>query len=182
MSEQAIKRVLDSLKYRGPDGDDFQRFDDGWIGNTRLSIIDPSGNHQPISNENAAIHFVCNGEIYKHTVLRAELTGRGHRFSTYADVEVFLHLYEEVGEGFLDRLQEMFAFAIWDTRRQRSFAARDPVGQCPFYFSFIEIRFYSRNERVGAGIGHARETAFGVSRPISRSAHRCVAVEHASRC
>ena len=149
MSEQAVSKVLRGLKHRGPDDDGYSRFSEGWIGNTRLSIIDIEGGHQPIANEDGTIQLVCNGEIYNHGELRRELMERGHHFSTRSDAEVILHLYEEMGNGFLDKLRGMFAFAIWDGKRQRLFAARDYFGQRPFFYSFDGKAFRFSSEIKG---------------------------------
>ncbi len=130
----AMKRMLDALRYRGPD-DEGTYFGQGAIlGQRRLSIIDLGGGHQPIPNEDKTVWVVCNGEIYNYREIREELISKGHTFSTKSDSEVVLHLYEEMGERCVDRLRGMFAFAIWDEKRQRLFAARDRLGQKPFYY------------------------------------------------
>jgi asparagine synthase (glutamine-hydrolysing) len=100
----------------------------------RLSIIDLEGGDQPIANEDGTVHVVQNGEIYNHGELRAELERAGHRFSTRCDTEVLVHLYEEHGEGFAERLRGMFAVAIWDSRRRRLVLARDRFGIKPLYY------------------------------------------------
>jgi hypothetical protein len=104
------------------------------LGHRRLSIIDLGGGRQPIGNEDGTRWIVCNGEIYNYRELMRELEEKGHRFRTRSDTEVILHLYEEMGEACLDRLRGMFAFAIWDENEQRLFAARDHLGQKPFFY------------------------------------------------
>ncbi|MBU2477566.1 MAG: asparagine synthetase B, partial [Gammaproteobacteria bacterium] len=121
--------MLDALRYRGPD-DEGTYFGQGAIlGQRRLSIIDLGGGHQPIPNEDKSVWVICNGEIYNYLEIREELISKGHIFSTKSDSEVVLHLYEEMGERCVDRFRGMFAFAIWDEKRQRLFAARDRLGQ-----------------------------------------------------
>ena len=131
---EAIGRMLHALRHRGPDDTDVHAARGATLGQRRLSIIDLAGGRQPIGNEDGTRWIVCNGEIYNYRELMAELEAKGHRFSTRSDSEVILHLYEELGEACLDRLRGMFAFAIWDEGEQRLFAARDHLGQKPFYY------------------------------------------------
>jgi asparagine synthase (glutamine-hydrolysing) len=112
----------------------------------RLSIIDLSGGHQPIANEDETLWLVCNGELYNFRELRAELIANGHRFRTGSDVEVLLHLYEEHGERFLERVSGMFAVALWDQRRQRLIVARDRLGMKPLYYSLANGMFAFASE------------------------------------
>jgi asparagine synthase (glutamine-hydrolysing) len=123
-----------SLVHRGPDSDG--TFVDGRVGLAarRLSIIDLEHGDQPIANEDESIHVVQNGEIYNYADLRAELERLGHRFRTHGDTEVLVHLYEEHGLGFTDRLRGMFAIAIWDAPRGRLVLARDRYGIKPLYY------------------------------------------------
>jgi asparagine synthase (glutamine-hydrolysing) len=129
-----MRRMLDALRHRGPDEEGIYEDPAALLGQRRLSIIDLSGGRQPIPNEDQSIWIVCNGEVYNYQELRKDLESRGHRFSTRSDTEIILHLYEEVGEGCLDRLRGMFAFAIWDENRRELFAARDHLGQKPFFY------------------------------------------------
>lgn len=128
-----VARMNAEMVYRGPDGEG--AFSDGpvTIGMRRLSIIDLEGGKQPLFNEDGTIAVVCNGEIYNHVELRAALEARGHRFATGSDCETIVHLYEEHGEGCVDHLRGMFAFALWDARRGRLVAARDRLGIKPLY-------------------------------------------------
>jgi asparagine synthase (glutamine-hydrolysing) len=125
--------MLAALHHRGPDGSGLLSRDGIGIAMTRLAIIDVAGGQQPIYNETETIAVVCNGEIYNHAELRAELERRGHRFRTHSDVEVILHLYEEVGEACFERLNGMFGVAIADFTNNRLVLARDPFGQKPLY-------------------------------------------------
>ena len=140
-----IGRMLHALRHRGPDDGATHGGNGGVLGHRRLSIIDLEGGRQPIGNEDGTKWVVCNGEIYNYRELMAELEAKGHRFRTRSDTEVVLHLYEELGEACLGRLRGMFAFAIWDTTEQRLFAARDHLGQKPFYYRQVgnELAFAS---------------------------------------
>ncbi|HEX2138713.1 MAG TPA: asparagine synthase (glutamine-hydrolyzing) [Woeseiaceae bacterium] len=132
---QVVDRMLAALAHRGPDDVGTLQDGIGTLGQRRLSIIDLAGGRQPISNERGDCHVVCNGEIYNWKELRAQLEARGHRFKTASDTEVILHLYEDYGTGCLQHLRGMFAFAIWDSREKRLFAARDHLGQKPFFYT-----------------------------------------------
>ncbi len=131
----ALKPMLDALRLRGPDDEGSYYGKGAALGQRRLSIIDLEGGHQPIGNEDGSLWLVCNGEIYNYQSLREDLVKRGHRFSTHSDSEVVLHLYEEKGERCVEDLRGMFAFAIWDDRKQTLFAARDRLGQKPLYYA-----------------------------------------------
>ncbi len=124
-----------ALAHRGPDDEGFYASGPAGLGSRRLAIIDVEGGRQPIANEDGSLHVVLNGEIYNHRELRAELLERGHRFATATDTEVIVHLYEERGDECVEDLEGMFAFALWDERRQRLLIARDPLGQKPLYWT-----------------------------------------------
>ena len=105
------------------------------LGNQRLSIIDIGGGDQPIGNEDGTVWTVLNGEIYNFVDLRDELTRAGHRFATQSDTEVIVHAYEQWGDGFLERLDGMFALAVWDDPAERLVLARDRFGKKPLFTS-----------------------------------------------
>ena len=141
--------MASALAHRGPDDEGFHAEDGAVLGNRRLQVIDLEDGHQPMANEDESLWITFNGEIYNHRELRRELEGAGHRFRSRTDTEVVLHLYEERGERCLDRLRGMFAFAIWDRRLQRLFAARDRFGQKPFFYSAPGDRFLFASEVKG---------------------------------
>ena len=127
--------MRDLLRHRGPD--DAGEFVDGRIGlgHRRLSIIDLQTGHQPLGNEDGRVQIVFNGEVYNYRELQQEAERAGHRFATRSDTESIVHMYEHLGEGVAERLNGMFAFAIWDANRQRLFLARDRTGIKPLYYA-----------------------------------------------
>ena len=135
VTEPEILRMCDAIAHRGPD--DWGTFIEGGLGlgMRRLSIVDLAGGHQPIANEDGSVIVVYNGEMYNFPSLYAELVAKGHRFTTRSDTEALVHLYEEHGEGMVSRLRGMFAFALWDRRRQRLLLARDHFGQKPLFYT-----------------------------------------------
>src|SRR5438067_7883400 len=114
VDRERLARMAATLEHRGPDSEGMHI--DGTIGLAarRLAIIDLAGGDQPIANEDGSIHVVQNGEIYNYRELRRGLEERGHRFSTRSDTEVLVHLYEDHGPRFVERLRGMFAIALWD--------------------------------------------------------------------
>lgn len=129
-----VRRMTRRLQHRGPDGSGVFVSGPVALGHTRLSIIDLNTGGQPIANEDETVWIVYNGEVYNFPELRAGLVRRGHRFRSTTDTEVIVHLYEELGVDCVKQLRGMFAFAIWDERRQALFCARDRVGIKPFYY------------------------------------------------
>lgn len=128
-----MARMGSVIHHRGPD-DEGVYFGHGIaLGMRRLSIIDVSGGHQPITNETGTIWVINNGEIYNFQELRDQLTKNGHRFLTNSDTEVLVHLYEQEGLDFVKRLRGMFALAIWDEPRSRLVLVRDRLGKKPLY-------------------------------------------------
>lgn len=134
IEREVIHRMNESLRHRGPD-DEGILVDRGiGLGHRRLSIIDVSGGHQPISNEDGKIWVLLNGEIYNYQEIYRELRSRGHSFTTRSDTEAIVHLYEEYGDDCFARLRGMFAIAIWDGKQRRLLLARDRVGKKPLYY------------------------------------------------
>jgi asparagine synthase (glutamine-hydrolysing) len=132
---ERLTRMRDVLRHRGPDG--AGSWIDGRVGfgHRRLSIVDVAGGHQPMANEDESVWITYNGEIYNHAALRPDLEEKGHRYRTRSDTETIVHLYEEEGERCVDKLQGMFAFAIWDKNRGRLLLARDRLGIKPLYYA-----------------------------------------------
>jgi asparagine synthase (glutamine-hydrolysing) len=133
--EEAVLKMRNSLRHRGPDDVGLFATDRVAIAHTRLSIIDIDGGNQPLSNEDRTIHLVINGEIYNYKNLQQEILSRGHRLRTQSDCEVLLHLYEDEGEDCLQKLEGMYAFALWDSRKGKLFLARDRFGIKPLYIA-----------------------------------------------
>src|ERR1700694_1572732 len=123
----ALREMCRVITHRGPDDDGFYTDGAVGIGMRRLSIVDLATGHQPISNEDGTLWIVFNGEIYNHAALRQQLHACGHRYATQSDPETIIHAYEEYGRDCVQHLRGMFAFAIWDVRKRRLFAARDRV-------------------------------------------------------
>jgi asparagine synthase (glutamine-hydrolysing) len=127
--------MCDVIRYRGPDDEGVYIDGPCGIGMRRLSIIDLSTGHQPLSNEDGSIWVVFNGEIYNYQELRQRLIGQGHRFRTNSDTETLVHLYEQEGVEGLPALRGMFAFCIWDSRNRRMLLVRDRFGKKPLYYA-----------------------------------------------
>src|SRR6059036_3192377 len=125
---QLLRQMRDVLRHRGTD--DAGEFVSGTIGlaHRRLSVIDVATGHQPLGNEDGTIQIVYNGEIYNFMELTREAEAAGHRFATRCDTEAIVHLYEDLDDDVVSRLNGMFAFALWDARRQRLVLARDRAG------------------------------------------------------
>ncbi len=170
VSSQTLRQMGDAIAHRGPDGEGFYRARGVGLAHRRLSIIDVEGGKQPLCNEDGTIHVTFNGEIYNFQELTRWLIGLGHRFVTRSDTEVLVHLYEELGERMVERLRGMFAFAIWDSKRERLFLARDRVGIKPLYYQFDEeqLVFGSEPKAILAGSNLAPEID-----PISLENYLC---------
>jgi asparagine synthase (glutamine-hydrolysing) len=142
-----LERMTDAIAHRGPDAEGCFLDAQVGLGNRRLAIIDlsPVG-AQPIANEDGRLVLTYNGEIYNFRELRRVLEQAGHRFRSRTDTEVVLHAYEEWGEACLDRFNGMFAFALWDGRRDELFLARDRYGIKPLYYVQIGHAFVFGSE------------------------------------
>jgi len=141
-----IHRMCQSIVHRGPDDEGIFVKEGAGLGVRRLSVIDLTGGHQPVFNEDKTICVVYNGEIYNFPELRLELEGRGHRFYTLTDTEVIVHLYEDMGRDCVQKLRGMFAFAIYDTRNRRLLLARDRLGIKPLHYAFADGRLLFGSE------------------------------------
>lgn len=131
---RVLEKMRDVIYYRGPD--DGGTFVEGPIGlgHRRLSIVDVTHGAQPMFNKGGSCVIVYNGEIYNHADYREDLTNRGYDFQTHCDTETIIHLYEEYGADCVEYLRGMFAFAIWDKRKNELFIARDRLGVKPLYY------------------------------------------------
>ena len=138
-SPDTLQNMARAIAHRGPDDEGFFTSATNsathrvGLAHRRLSIIDLDSGHQPLGNEDQSIKIVFNGEIYNFKKLRKELIARGHRFVTNSDTETIVHAYEEYGAQCVDHLRGMFAFAIWDSNRERLFLARDRFGKKPLF-------------------------------------------------
>jgi asparagine synthase (glutamine-hydrolysing) len=128
-----LRKMNECLTHRGPDEDGIFCSGSVGFGHRRLSIIDLETGRQPIFNEDSSIVVIFNGEIYNHRSLRKRLADNGHKFETETDTEVLVHLYEEHGIEFINYIEGMFAFALWDEDRQSLLLARDPMGIKPLH-------------------------------------------------
>ncbi len=143
---QELQDMCGAISHRGPDDEGFYVDAHAGIGMRRLSIIDVSMGHQPISNEDGSVWVVFNGEIYNFQELRRDLESRGHVFATRTDTEVIVHLYEEYGQGCVEHLRGMFGFALWDVRARKLLLARDRLGIKPLYYAYNRHRLLFASE------------------------------------
>jgi asparagine synthase (glutamine-hydrolysing) len=155
----ALAAMNETLVHRGPDSDGTFAEGPCALAMRRLSIIDLAGGDQPISNEDGRVQVIQNGEIYNYRELMDELRGRGHAFSTHSDTEVLVHLYEDEGPSFVERLRGMFALAVWDARRGRLVLARDRFGIKPLYYRVADgtLSFASELKALLRQPGFSRE-------------------------
>jgi len=142
----SVERMNDAIRHRGPDGEGLFEAPTAILGHRRLAIIDRAGGHQPMSNEDGSCWITFNGEVYNHRELRPLLESRGHQFRTHSDTETILHAYEEFGPSCVERLEGMFAFAIYDGRTRTLFAARDRLGKKPFFYTVLDGVFCFSSE------------------------------------
>jgi len=139
IDESVVARMAESIFHRGPDSSG-THVEPGRVALAmrRLAIIDVAGGTQPITNEDGSVWVVFNGEIYNFEDLKKELEAHGHVFKTRSDTEVLVHGYEQWGDGFVKRLRGMFAFALWDTRRERLILGRDRAGIKQLFYAVRE--------------------------------------------
>jgi asparagine synthase (glutamine-hydrolysing) len=141
-----IEPMTSALVHRGPDGKGIFLDDGVALGHRRLSIIDIEGGKQPIASSDNSLQLVCNGEIYNSPEIRERYKAEGYAFRTHTDVEVILPLYLEYGPDCVKHLRGMFAFAIWDSRDNSLFMARDHMGQKPLFYSKVNSGFLFASE------------------------------------
>jgi len=156
-----LRRMTDSVRHRGPDGDGYHVERGIGLGHRRLAIIDPASGQQPMYNEDGTVAIVFNGMIYNYQELRLELQARGHIFRSRCDTETIIHAWETWGPECLARLNGFFAFALWDRNQQALFIARDRLGKKPVYYATLpDGRFVFGSEMV------ALNAVPGISRRI----------------
>jgi len=141
-----VRQMCATIVHRGPDDEGIRTAGAVGLGMRRLSIIDLSGGHQPIHNEDKTVWIVFNGEIYNFPELREGLEKRGHTFYTHSDTEVIVHLYEELGADCISKLRGMFAIALYYERQQKLLLARDRLGKKPLYYAQKDGRLYFGSE------------------------------------
>ncbi|HEX9300727.1 MAG TPA: asparagine synthase (glutamine-hydrolyzing), partial [Casimicrobiaceae bacterium] len=157
--EAVVRRQLALLRHRGPDDSGCVIDREFAFGHARLAIIDPEHGAQPFVSADGRLVITYNGEIYNYLELREELLRAGHAFRTSSDTEVLLTGYRQWGEGVLERIDGMFAFALYDRSRRELFCARDPYGQKPFFYHPGRdcLAFSSECRTFGELPGFARE-------------------------
>lgn len=147
VEQQRLWKMARALRHRGPDDEGIFLDRNVGLAHQRLSIIDLSEQaRQPLGNEDGKIQIVFNGEIYNYRELTKQLRQQGHVFRTQSDTEVIVHLYEQYGDDCVQHLNGMFAFAIFDQKKRRIFAARDRFGIKPFYYIHDQKRFAFASE------------------------------------
>jgi asparagine synthase (glutamine-hydrolysing) len=152
-SHDRVRRINSSLRHRGPDGEGEYASNHVHLAMRRLAIIDLQGGWQPLYNEDKSIILVANGEVYNYVELQKDLKARGHQYRTGSDCESIIHAYEEFGEEFIHKLRGMYAFALYDTRKNRVILGRDRMGEKPLYLCERdgEIWFASELRSIMAG-------------------------------
>src|SRR5207253_687819 len=135
IDKNVLARMCEAIRHRGPDEDGFYIEGEVGLAMRRLSIIDLKSGQQPIHNRDRTAWIVFNGEIYNYQSLREHLEKLGHTFYTNSDTEAIVHAYDQYGTDCPKHLRGMFAFAIWDERKQELFLARDRVGKKPLLYA-----------------------------------------------
>lgn len=141
-----LRQLNTAIAHRGPDGEGYYEAPGVGLAMRRLAIIDVAGGDQPIFNEDKSLAIVFNGECYNYPALREKLEKQGHRFYTQTDTECIVHLYEEHGDECVQYLRGMFAFALWDAKRQRLLLARDRLGKKPLHYTVQGGQLYFASE------------------------------------
>jgi asparagine synthase (glutamine-hydrolysing) len=158
---ESIRDALKEISHRGPDGEGFYEDLDIKLAMCRLAIVDIVGGKQPAFNDSASVVLVFNGEIYNFKELRSLLQSKGYEFKSSGDAEVIANLYSEFGPDFVNRLNGMFAIALWDKRVKRLYLYRDRVGKKPLWYSMIDDKVFFSSEIKGLlRLGIDREVDF----------------------
>ena len=148
-SMRNLKAMTDAQRHRGPDGEGFHGEPHLGFGHRRLAIVDLAGGAQPMATEDGTLVVTFNGEIYNHEMLRRELEARGHVFRSRSDTEVLLHGWREWGLEMPTRLVGMFAFALWDRGTRRLLLARDPLGEKPLHYAWLQDGSFAFASEIG---------------------------------
>jgi len=162
VDRRALKKMTDALIHRGPDAEGFHYDNIVALGHRRLSIIDLKSGGQPMYNEDRSVVVVYNGEIYNFYEIRSDLKKLGYHFLTTSDTEVLIRAYEQWGTACVERFNGMWAFALWDTKRQRLFCSRDRLGEKPFFYSVTNNMFIFASEMKAL-------FAYGIQRRINKA-------------
>ncbi|MDQ3635075.1 MAG: asparagine synthase (glutamine-hydrolyzing) [Acidobacteriota bacterium] len=144
--EVILNSMCNRMRHRGPDSEGLWVGTGVALGMRRLAIIDLKTGEQPVWNEDKSVVAIMNGEIYNFQELKKGLEECGHKFISQTDTEVIPHLYDELGEDFLDVLNGMFAIALWDTRSKKLILARDRFGEKPLYYGIFNDKLYFASE------------------------------------
>jgi asparagine synthase (glutamine-hydrolysing) len=145
-SEAVLHQMCERMKHRGPDSEGLWLDETVALGMRRLSIIDLHTGEQPVYSEDKQVVVVMNGELYNFREIRKDLEKRGHKFETQTDTEILPHLYEEYGEAMLEHINGMFAFALWDKRKEKLLLARDRFGEKPLYYGVFDGKLIFASE------------------------------------
>jgi len=164
-SASRLLAMTGAIAHRGPDDEQIHVEPGVGLGVRRLAIVDLAGGRQPISNEDGTIWVIQNGELFEYPELQSELTARGHRLATRCDTELWVHLYEDMGERFFDKARGQFAVALWDRNRRTLVLGRDRVGICPLYYTQVDGWLLWGSEikaLLASGMVDARPDAKGI--------------------
>jgi len=143
---ESLRRMIQSIKHRGPDDTGLYTHGPVGLAHARLSIVDLAGGHQPLCNEDGTVWVTFNGELFNYPELRAQLIAKGHVFRTSSDTEVIVHAYEERGAGCVELFNGQWAFALWDARQRRLVISRDRLGVRPVFLSRNQHRIAFASE------------------------------------
>lgn len=158
-TREELSLMLSAISHRGPDESGIFWKENAGMGNVRLAIVGRADGHQPMLNASGTLVITHNGEIYNHTNLRKILEKRGYAFRTKTDTEVILAAYEEYGEKCAEKLEGMFAFAIWDGKKKQLFAARDRFGIKPFVYTLTPGKTFLFTSEIKSLLAHPKVQA-----------------------
>jgi asparagine synthase (glutamine-hydrolysing) len=145
-ADAVLHEMCERIVHRGPDSEGLWTDDSVALGMRRLSIIDLKTGDQPVFNEDRSVIVMMNGELYNYREVRAQLEERGHTFTTKSDTEILPHLYEEHGDALLEHVNGMYAFSLWDSRKEKLIIARDRFGEKPLYYGVFDGKLIYASE------------------------------------